>query len=60
MNGLLVSGWPAREGPCGRTRPADPEIRAWQDGPFLKACLEEERYFVKSSFEKSRDSIAGC
>lgn len=55
MNGLLVSGWPAQQGPCGSTRPADPEIRAWQDGLFLTACSEEERYFVKS-----RDSIAGC
>lgn len=60
MNGLLVSGWPAQEGPCGSTRPADPEIRAWQDGLFLKACSEEERYFVKSSFEKSLDSNADC
>lgn len=60
MNGLLVSGWPAQEGPCGSTRPADSEIRAWQDGLFLKACSEEERYFVKSSFEKSLDSNADC
>lgn len=55
MNGLLVGGFLAQEGPCGSTRPADSEIRAWQDVLFLKACSEEERYFVKS-----RDSIAAC